>query len=142
MASLGALARCTPYQGYTPTSLKIGVHLPFGPKFPVEFVALEQKIVGRPRGCVHSTYARFWPFLTHPSPLYAFHTLRLDPSLSYIHNWLTHPPYRFCQCAFSKTLVNIFSYKESNGLIKRMGVLDFFGQSLKVQTATITRPRS
>ena len=23
------------------------------------------------RGCVHSTYARFWPFLTHPPPLYA-----------------------------------------------------------------------
>ena len=47
----------------------------------------------RVRGCVHSTYARFRPFLTHPSPLYAFHTLRLDPSLLYIRNWLTHPPF-------------------------------------------------
>ena len=64
------------------------------------------------RGCVHSTYARFWPFLTHPSPLYAFHTLRLDPSLSYIRNRLTHPPYKLCKCAFSKTLLNTFSYKE------------------------------
>ena len=62
--------------------------------------------------CVHSMYARFWPFLTHPSPLYAFHTLRLDPSLSYIRNRLTHPPYKLCKCAFSKTLLNTFSYKE------------------------------
>ena len=45
------------------------------------------------RGCVHSTYAKFRPFLTHPSPLYAFHTLRLDPSLLYVRIWLTHPSF-------------------------------------------------
>ena len=35
-------------------------------------------------------FGLFWP--THP-PLYAFHMLRLDPSLLYVRNWLTHPPF-------------------------------------------------
>ena len=58
-------------------------------------------------GCVHSTYARFRPFLTHPSPLYAFHTLRLDPSLLYIRNWLTHSPFCHKKSHFLPAIANI-----------------------------------
>ena len=45
MVSFRALEGTSDMVRYVPMALKIGVHSPFGPKFPVEFVAFNQKIL-------------------------------------------------------------------------------------------------